>query len=261
MALRAPRWMKRLRGAPSIAVSESRGVRSLHIGGEAIQSAMRIDDPIALALDYTRCMMACLLLHPRPRKALMIGLGGGSLAKFFHRRLRATQVRAIESDARVVDAARRHFGLPPDDARLSVEVGDGATALVPEGCDLLVVDGFDDEAHAPGLVRQDFYDAAYFALSEPGLMVVNFMSDARSLKRYLGRIEAAFGHAPVLLPALSDPNLIAFALRGGPHRIAWSVLETRAAKLEARFAMPFTRMARALRRANGGKQSHLVLRG
>ena len=36
--------------------------------------------PFALELDYTRCMMAFLLFHPAPRRALMIGLGGGSLA-------------------------------------------------------------------------------------------------------------------------------------------------------------------------------------
>ena len=86
-------------------VSEARGIRSLHVGGEAIQSAMRIDDPFRLALDYTRCMMAFLLFLPDPRDVLMIGLGGGSLAKFVYRQLRRSRVRAIECDARVVQAA------------------------------------------------------------------------------------------------------------------------------------------------------------
>src|SRR2546422_8595487 len=110
----------------SIAVSDERGVRTLHVGGEAIQSSMRLGDPFALALDYTRCMMAFLLFHPEPREALMIGLGGGSLPKFFHKHLRKTAVRVIELDPRIVAAARSQFSLPPDDARLEVEVGDGA---------------------------------------------------------------------------------------------------------------------------------------
>lgn len=258
--MRAPAWMRRLRGAPAIAVSESGGLRSLHIGGEAIQSAMRINDPFALALDYTRCMMGFLLLHPRPREALMIGLGGGSLAKFFHRRLGATRVRAIECDARVVRAARDRFALPPDDARLSVEIGDGTAALAPEACDVLMVDGFDDEAQAPALVSQDFYDAAFLALRAPGVMVVNFMSDDPSLERYIGRIERAFDGALVLLPALRDPNLIAFALRGGPKRVAWTTLERRAALLQARLGLPFTRMANALRRGNPGSRQELIIR-
>src|SRR5918992_4269746 len=100
------------RGKPSIAVSEARGLRTLHVGGEAIQSSMRIDDPYALALDYTRCMMAFLLFHPEPRVVLMIGLGGGSLAKFFYKRLKRTHVRVVELDARIVSTARAHFALP-----------------------------------------------------------------------------------------------------------------------------------------------------
>jgi spermidine synthase len=147
-----------------IAVSDARGVRTLHVGGEAIQSAMRLDDPFALALDYTRCMMAFLLFHAEPREALMIGLGGGSLAKFFHRNLRKTAVRVVELDERIVRVSRTQFSLPQDDARLTVEVGDGAHALSPECCDVLVVDAYHDEEHVQELASPEFYDAAFLAL-------------------------------------------------------------------------------------------------
>ena len=150
---------------PSIAVSDARGVRSLHVGGEAIQSAMRLDDPFALALDYTRCMMAFLLFHPEPREALMVGLGGGSLAKFFYKRLAKTCVRIIELDARVVAAAREHFHVPPDGERFRIEIGDGAEALFPECCDTLVIDAFEDELHVPQLASGEFYDGAFLALA------------------------------------------------------------------------------------------------
>jgi len=43
-------------------------VRTLHVGGEAIQSAMRLDDPHALALDYTRCMMISCWCTPSRAK-------------------------------------------------------------------------------------------------------------------------------------------------------------------------------------------------
>jgi hypothetical protein len=64
---------------PALTVSEERGVRTLHVGGEAIQSSMRLSEPFALELEYTRGMMSFLLFHPRPARALKIGLGGGSL--------------------------------------------------------------------------------------------------------------------------------------------------------------------------------------
>src|SRR2546430_683244 len=233
-----------------IAVSDARGLRTLHVGGEAIQSAMRLDDPHALALDYTRCMMAFLLFQPEPREALMIGLGGASLPKFFHRRLRGTRVRVVEIDPRVLAAARAQFALPPDDERLSVEIGDGAEALTPECCDLLVVDAFEDELHVPKLASGEFYDGAFLALREPGVLVVNFMNDDPKFDLNLQRLERAFGGAVLAMPALYDPNILAFAFRGAPAAIEWSTLRERAQKLEARYELPFTRYASKLRAMN-----------
>jgi spermidine synthase len=235
------------KSAPTIAVSDARGYRSLHVGGEAIQSTMKLGDPFALALDYTRCMMAFLLFHPQPREVLMIGLGGGSLAKFFHRRLRATRVRVVELDARIVDTARMHFALPPDDARLSVEIGDGAEALSPECCDVLVIDAYHDERHVPELATQAFYDAAFMALGEKGVLVVNYMNDDPMFDQYLQRLEAAFGGAVFMMRALYDPNIIAFALKGLPREPDWDELRRRAGTLEARLGLPFRKYATRLR--------------
>ena len=187
---------------PPLVVSEERGVRHLHVGGEAIQSAMRLADPFALELDYTRCMMAFLLFHPDPRRALMIGLGGGSLAKFFHRNLPRLRTHAVEYDDRVIATARSLFHVPPDDARLVVEHGDGIEALAPECCDLLVVDGFEDESLPEALVSQDFFDAAWGSLEEPGVLVMNCMDDDRGLDRNLRRLERAFDGAVLAFHAL-----------------------------------------------------------
>jgi len=247
------------RGKPSIAVSEARGVRTLHVGGEAIQSSMRLEDPYALALDYTRCMMAFLLLHPEPRDALMIGLGGGSLAKFFFKHLRKTRSRVVELDERIVAAAREHFALPPDNERLSVEIGDGAEALTPECCDVLVVDAFEDELHVPRLASGEFYDGAFLALTEPGALAVNFMNDDPKLDATLARLEHAFGGAVLCMPALYDPNILAFAFKGIAPRISWEELRARAQRLEAKLGLPFTRYVPRLRTMNRWTGAELII--
>jgi len=247
------------RRATPLTVSEERGVRTLHVGGEAIQSAMRLDDPHALELDYTRCMMAFLLFHPAPRELLMIGLGGGSLAKFVHRHLRAVRAHVVELDQRIVAVARSLFHLPPDDARLTVEIGDGAEALAPACADVLVVDGFDDESLPAPLVSQAFFDAAWAALDEPGVLVMNLMSDDPQLDRVLQRMESAFGGAVVCLPALNDPNVIAFALKGAPRRIGWQLLRARAEQLQARYGLPFARYVNQLRRMNACDATDLTV--
>ena len=232
---------------PTIAVSDSGGYRSLHVGGEAIQSSMKLGDPFALALDYTRCMMAFLLFHPRPRQVLMIGLGGGSLAKFFHKHLRAARVRVVELDRRIVETARAHFALPHDDARLTVEIGDGADALSPECCDVLMIDAYHDEAHVPKLATAAFYDAAYLALGPQGALVVNYMNDDPMFDEYLQRLEAAFGGAVFTMRALYDPNIIAFAFKGLPREPDWAELRRRAGALQARLGLPFRKYLPRLR--------------
>jgi spermidine synthase len=241
---------------PSIAVSDARGVRTLHVGGEAIQSSMRLEDPFALALDYTRCMMAFLLFHPEPRRALMVGLGGGSLAKFFYKKLKKVSIKVVELDPRVVAAAREHFALPRD---LEVEIGDGAEALAPECCDVLIVDAFQDELHVPKLASAEFYDGAFLALEEPGALVVNFMNDDPKLDQTLQRLERAFGGAVIVLPALYDPNILAFAFRGLASAISWSELRRRAGELEARLGLPFTRYVPRLRAMNRCTAAELII--
>ena len=220
---------------------------------------MKLGDPFALALDYTRCMMSFLLFHPQPERALLIGLGGGSLAKFFHRNLKKTHVRAIELDPRVVAAARAQFCLPPDDARLSVEVGDGRDALAPECCDVLVLDAFDDERHVQALATREFYDAAWLALEERGVMVVNFMDDDPNFEQSLQRLERAFGGAVLTLRALYDPNLIVLALKGMPRAAGWKGLVERARDLERRFGLPFPKYVARLRGMNRATRDALLI--
>src|SRR5205814_7165459 len=181
------------------------------------------------------------------------------LPKFFHRQLRKTRVKVVELDPAVVTAARAHFALPEDGERLAVEIGDGAQALYPECCDVLVIDAFHDELHVPELASAEFYDAAFLALREPGAMVVNFMDDDPKLDQYLQRLERAFGGAVLAMPALYDPNILVFALKGAPPRVDWSALRRRAERLESRLGLPFTRYVSRLRAMNCSTPRDLII--
>jgi spermidine synthase len=211
---------------------------------------MRVADPDALALDYTRTMMAFLLFHPEPRRMLVLGLGGGSIAKFVHRRLPRVRQRVVELDPRVVRTAREHFALPQDNARLRVEIGDAAAALSPECCDTLILDVYDNYTAVAAFASQAFYDAAWLALATPGVFIANFASDDPQLDRCLQRLERSFAGAVVCLPSRWDPNTIVFGLKGHPSRVAWSKLRERARRLEECYGLPFVRNVPALARMN-----------
>src|SRR5471030_283630 len=171
----------------SVEVSEEDGIRSLHLGGDAIQSSIQIDHPDELALDYTRAMMAFLLFQPLPCEVLMIGLGGGSMARYIHQRMPGTRTTVVEINAKVLAAARSMFHFPVDDARLQVAIADGADYVEDhaESAEVLLVDGFDDGKQPSVLCTQAFYDAAHAALRPDGVMAINFMAEEKKLDAFL----------------------------------------------------------------------------
>jgi len=257
--------VKRLRDAfgahRAIEIVEEDGVRVLQIGGNAIQSAMRLDAPDRIELDYVRAMMGFLLFRPKPREVLMIGLGGGSLARFIHQKMPGTRVCVVEIDSGVLTVARKYFHFPEEDARLEIVIGDGAEVVPrrPSSCDVLVVDGFVNGSPAQDLCTQSFYNAAFAALRSGGVMVANFMADDKRIETYCRRIEKSFGHRPTLVLAEEEDNFITFALRGGPPRIAWAELKARARVAEALFGLPLGDCLESLRRHNSHTSHYLEL--
>ncbi|HET7159336.1 MAG TPA: spermidine synthase, partial [Burkholderiales bacterium] len=124
-------------------VSERHGVRSLHVGSDTIQSAMRLSRPYDLELSYTRSMMAFLLFVETPAEILMIGLGGGSLAKFCYHHLRDARIRVVEISPQVVAIARQLFHVPQDETRFQIITADAAEYIQREQvrADVIAVDG------------------------------------------------------------------------------------------------------------------------
>src|SRR5437667_176932 len=67
-------------------------------------------EPVELFLPYSQMMMAALALHPAPKRALILGHGGGSLAKWLARRWPDLELDLVEVDPSVVRAAEQYFG-------------------------------------------------------------------------------------------------------------------------------------------------------
>ncbi len=199
-------------------VIQHEGVRSLHFTHGEVQSSMRVLAPSELVIDYTRTMMGFLLLNPHPRRITMIGLGGGSLAKFCHRHLRFATITVVENNPQVI-ALRREFAVPHDDERLSVLANDGALHLAtaaPACIDVLLVDGFDRDGQPPQLCSPDFYDACFRALAPGGLLVVNLHIDHPDHEVFLRRIATRFEGNLLEVMAGERANGIVFAGRGRP---------------------------------------------
>ena len=103
-----------------VEVSEQDGVISMHIGSSTIQSSMRIDDPFHLELDYTQAMAMAVLFLESPKEILFIGLGGGTMPKFFYKIFPKAKLTILELNSKVIQIAKYFFKLPISKQRFNI---------------------------------------------------------------------------------------------------------------------------------------------
>jgi spermidine synthase len=223
----------------SIDIREEAGVRTLHFGSEWIQGAMRIARPWQLELDYTKEMMASLLMREGarfPRHALLIGLGAASLTKFLYRYCPQTKITVVEIDPQVVAAAQHFFKLPDDPKRLNIVVEDGVAFMsrTDKSYDLILVDGYDADALAGALDTLPFYQMCRAHLTDAGIMAANIFGRRNSFKASYSRINGAFEGRSIAFPSCDSGNVIAFATAGDAVQITLEDLREQALKLKER---------------------------
>ncbi len=257
------RWGRSVLDAGSVYVTEKFGVRSLHIASDTIQSSMRLARPNDLELAYTRSMMGFLLFHPAPRSVLLVGLGGGSLAKFIYHRMPDAVSEALEINPDVVSIARRFFQVPASDERFTIRVCDGAEFVAREGAgyDAILVDGYDGNSLVEGLSSRAFFGGCLRRLNACGVLVVNLWGSDQKFNEYVERIEAVYPAGTLCLPAEKPGNIATFAFRDPPGNPRWDELEARALELEARYGLEFGKFVKGLRRMNRCDGERLYISG
>lgn len=223
---------------------------SLHFDVHGVQSLMSRRDPNKLVLGYTRTMMGFLLLQPAPARISMIGLGGGSLAKYCYHHLPDTKVVAIEIDPAVI-ALRDTFHIPPDDDRFEVICADGAEYVKGQDArpDVILVDGFLAHGMAAQLGTADFYAACYARLADDGVLVANFLESDRDIPFYLEELHSVFGESFSVSTSEDSCNYTLFAWKGSWKLPALDTLLTRARTLEMEHALNLRLAARRLKQS------------
>jgi len=234
-----------------VTFSEEDGVRYLHFGTEWIQGAMRLAKPHAIELEYAQQMMVWTLFIERPRAIAQLGLGAAALTKFCHRHWPKADVVAVELNPAVEIAARTMFGLPPDDAHLSVVVADAERYVTDAAShgrfDVLQVDLYDARAEGPVLESASFYAACRACLRAPGVMTVNLFGAHASFGRNMRALRAAFDGRVIALPEVHEGNRVAIAFNGPPLHARWKQVDERARAIEALLALPASSWVKALR--------------
>jgi spermidine synthase len=197
-------------------VRHRRGRLSLEFTPGEVQSQMDPSDPDALVLAYARAMMCFVLFKPNPEHIVMVGLGGGSLAKFCYRYLPRTRITVLELRADVI-ALRERFAIPPDNERFRVIQCDAAQYMkeLKDSADVLLVDGFDANGLPNALATDHFYADCRRALRPDGVLAANVFSYDPKYRSVLVRLSNAFHDRICQFTGIAGNNHILFAIRPG----------------------------------------------
>lgn len=214
-------------------ITEIGDMRRLHFDWSSLQSEMDVHDPLRLTVDYTRVMMGFLFFNRHPKRIAMIGLGGGSLAKFCHQLLPQADITVVEIDPQVI-GLRDRFLVPRDSDRFRVLCADGADYVrnASSPADILLVDGFDPFGQPPQLCSSAFYKDCYHRLSGAGVMAVNLWGDDRYNEHYQQRIDHAFHGEAVTVPTEGGSNRAVLARKDAPLALSKIDVMTVSASLD-----------------------------
>ena len=177
-------------------------------------------DPVALFLPYSQLMVASLALVPEPKRGLILGHGGGSLAKWVANRWPEIELDVVEFDPVVVRMAEEYFAYQPPPQH-HVHARDARVFLnsTERTYDFIWVDAFARHMIPFHLTTVEFFAEVRAHLSPNGVLAVNLASSGEG-----GDLLRA--NAVVQTMRGSFPHVESFAVKG-----PWKSAQTKSENL------------------------------
>lgn len=206
-------------------------------GWDYTESVANLADPDDLPLPYARTMTAASILYPaEPKRILMLGLGGGSLSTYFGRAMPEVHIDTVELDQRVIDVAKKFFGLR-ETPRVRYVAADGRVFLTrsKDQYDLILLDAYRGGYVPFHLLTKEFYALVKSRLTPGGAVASNVHDGTKlyhSTVKTLGEVFPTLdlypsGAGEVIAVATADPNF------------SRDMLAARATALQERFKFRF----------------------
>ncbi len=228
-----------------IEVKEENNLRSLHFNSAPFQSAMSLKNPNQLHLDYAKAMMSCLLFNEISNDdILLVGLGGGSLAKYLLQHFPNCRVEAVEYRAAVAEIAHDYFELPRDN-RLNVVIDDGARYvkerlnLQREFYSVIMLDAYDATGMAESLCDPAFFASCQAMLKKDGILVIDLWNTTDQFKQLFLWLGNLFKAKLLFLPIHGMVNVIGLFFNEDTPMYSQKVLKKRAIQFEKLHGLPF----------------------
>jgi len=179
------------------------------------ESSMKLSDPGALSVEYTRYMTLGLVYPPKIERIAEIGLGGGRTVSYLSAALPDTGILAIELDKDVVELAKKYFRFQ-ESARLRAVISDGRAFLLKdsEKWDIILIDAYRGPFVPFHLLTKEFYTLVKSRLNPGGVVVQNiepstmlFDSASATLKSVFPSVDLYDGGGNVVAVGYEGPQL------------------------------------------------------
>jgi spermidine synthase len=141
-------------------------------------------EPVELFLPYSQLMVAALALPPEPRRGLILGHGGGSLAKWLAQRWPELRLDIVEVDPSVVRVAEEYFSYSaPPGHRVHVKDARAFLRTSDARYDIIWLDVFARHLIPFHLTTREFFTEVGAHLNPDGVLAVNLSSTGEAPDR------------------------------------------------------------------------------
>jgi len=197
-----------------VRVREHENVRWMQIGSDHIQAIIDVSQPEEPLAISNQVMLLALIFQSQPHTVLNLGLGGGSLERFFLSHFPNTRMTSVEVSETVIDIARDYFFLPTEHEVIT-QSAPTYMARNKEQFSIIFTDIFIQGSHPQCLFDSVFYRDCYRSLTESGVLVINSVPGSES---ELGQLLAALREhfdTVAIFNAPDSSNYIVFAMMPG----------------------------------------------
>ena len=168
-------------------------------GPLVMQSRVDLNDPRRHVQEYTTLTFCGLLYQPRPRRILVLGLGGGVIPREMRHYFPDAEIDVAEIDPEMPRVAKQFFGFETDD-KLRVHVADGRVFIrrllrqdpVPR-YDIIILDAFNGDYIPFHLMTREFLQEVRGVLADDGVVVANVFYNSRLCDAELRTFLDVFG--------------------------------------------------------------------
>lgn len=164
-------WSEGILGQLTVAESKTdEHIRSLFIN-QIPQTFVNPDKLPASLWKYPHRLAMIASSKPENSKALLIGLGGGSIA--MELKNMGFRVDAVELDKRVQEVAEKYFGFEPDGVNIYVDDGRHYIRSCEKKYDLVIIDVLNGEIQPHHMFTMESFAEMKQILQPDGLLIVN----------------------------------------------------------------------------------------